>query len=91
MLRHHCLLSLYFFSSLRYISPEQSPNGHPLLLVSGSLSGTFTVYQINFPETSVKCSGKRIKKIYFSIFLKSLVVLYVFQAIKSDHMQYNIA
>jgi hypothetical protein len=34
---------------MRYISPAESPNGNPLLLLSGSVSGTLTVYQVGFP------------------------------------------
>lgn len=40
---------LFYFTLIilnRFVSAEKSPNGKPLLLVSGSLSGTLAVYEI---------------------------------------------
>ena len=61
--------------SFRYVSAEESPNRNPLLVVAGSVSGTVTVYQINFQGTCMII--KREKRCCWSLYLRNEPCVYI--------------
>lgn len=45
---HSCiLLSIEIVLFLRFIPAQESPNGQPLLIVAGAVSGTLTLLKVN--------------------------------------------
>jgi hypothetical protein len=47
---------ILFFCAVRYLSPDQSPNGQPMLVVAGSDTGTISLFSVRGMR-SRKCAN----------------------------------